>query len=403
MNKKPYKIQVGSPCYDNKEINSLIKTLKNGRISMGEKVKEFEGDFAKYIGKKYGIAVNSGTSANTLALDVLIKTGVLKKGDEVIVPAATFASVVSPVIQLGLRPVYVDVLPVSFNINPAEIERAITKKTKAVIVVHSLGVPADIESIVKITKKYKLAIIEDCCEAHGAVFPDGKKVGSVGDLSTFSFFVAHNITTGEGGMLLTNNKQYQEMACSLREFGRMVKKGSRFAYRSKFLGNYDKKYVFENVGYNIRMTDLTASLGIEQLKKLDRLNAARRKIVSLYLDILEDYKDKLYFSDNCYKDNAYYGFLLIVKPGQYFKRLDLVRFLEDSRIETRPFFAGCLPDQPAFRNQPKRIVGKLPVSRYLKDNAFFIGCHPNISNKNIKHFSKTLEEFFICPVSYGVW
>jgi len=345
---------------------------------MGSEVKEFEKRFSQYIGTKYGVAVNSGTSANMIALNVLLETGELKKGDEVIVPAATFASVVSPIIHLGLIPVYVDVNSTYYNIDPEEVKKAISKKTKAIIIVHSLGVAAEIDALLKISKKHNLKIIEDCCEAHGAKYKK-KKVGSFGDLATFSFFVSHNMTTGEGGMVLTNNSKYDKIARSLREFGRYVGIKNRFSYYDKYLKNYDKKYIFERVGHNVRMTDLVASLGIEQLKKLDKMNATRREIAE-YIKGEADLDPDRY--------NVYYG-LMFISPD----RLKITKHLEKYGIETRPFFAGCLPDQPAFRNSPKRIVGNLTTSRFARDHIFFIGCHPGITKQDQDYIIKVFEKY----------
>ena len=390
-------IGVGAPVYNHREANRLITTLLDGRLSMGQKTKEFEKTFSKYIGTRYGIAVNSGTSANMLALATLIEAGELKRGDEVVLPAATFSSVASPVLQLGLKPVYVDVDPVTYNINPSEVKKAISPKTKSLIIVHSLGHPANLLELLKIAKNYKLKIIEDCCEAHGASF-QGKKVGSFGDLATFSFFVAHNITTGEGGIILTNNSQYAKITRSLREFGRTVNEitsHNRFSFYNNYLKNYDKKYIFERIGYNLRMTDLAASLGIEQIKKLDQLNKKRRKIVSFYLKNLKKYDRFLQLPKELLGYfHSYYGFPLIIKKDAPFSRLELVKYLEKNNIETRPFFAGCLPDQPAFRNSPKKVIGNLFVSRWLRDRAFFIGCHPTISQLDAKYICDVFEKFF---------
>lgn len=395
---KPGKTYIGIsvPIYDHREANHLINTLLNNRLSIGPNTKEFEKNFSEYIGTKYSVAVNSGTSANILAIATLLETRELKRGDEVILPAATFASVASPVLQLGLKPVYIDVNPITYNLDFNEVKKAISAKTKLLMIVHSLGHPANLPELLKIAKRYKLKTIEDCCEAHGANYK-GRRVGSFGDLATFSFYVAHNITTGEGGIILTNNSRYAKIARSLREFGRFSKNITslnRFSYYNKYLKNYDKKYIFERIGYNVRMTDLTASLGIEQLKKLDNLNQKRREIVNFFIKKLKKFENFIqlpkelpdYF-------HSYYGFLIVVKKEAPFSRLQLVKHLEKNNIETRPFFAGCLPDQPGFRNAPKRIVGNLSVSRWLRDQAFFIGCHPAISLEAQKFIIKTFRDF----------
>ena len=213
------KIRVASPCFNELEIISALDSLLELKISQGEKVYKFENKFSKYINKKYGVAVNSGSSANLLAISALIESGSVKKGSEVIVPSATFTTVVSPIIQCGLIPVFVDIELDTYNACPKEIEKAVTKDTGLIMVVHSMGCPANMIEIIEIANKNKIPVLEDCCEAHGASI-NNSKVGSFGLISTFSFFVAHNMTTGEGGMILTNDEQLNDLMKSMREFGR---------------------------------------------------------------------------------------------------------------------------------------------------------------------------------------
>ena len=391
------KVTVGWPVYDEKEILEALDSLLDLRISQGPKVKAFEAAAAEYVGTKYAVAVNSGSSANLLALSALLESGDLKKGTEVIIPAATFATVASPIIQLGLVPVYVDVDENSWNINPAEIAKAITDKTGVIMPVHSFGNPADMEAILQLARKHNLLVLEDCCEAHGARIGD-KVVGSFGDLSTLSFFVAHNINTGEGGMVFTNNKKYYDILLSLREFGRLTEeviREHRFDYDDPVLKNYDARYIFTRLGYNMRMTDIEAALGLAQLKKLDELNKKRIAIVGQYQNALAKYKK--YFQLPEVRDNtfhSFYGYPFLIKPDALFTRPELVQFLEDKNIETRTFFGGCLPDQPGFREQNHRVVGELFVSRNIRDRAVFIGCHPSISEAQVEYVIKTFADFF---------
>lgn len=390
-------ITVGWPMYDERELLRALDTLLDIRISQGPSVKEFEKSFANYLGVKYAVAVNSGSSANLIALAALIESGDVPKGSEVIIPAATFATVSSPISQLGLVPVYVDVDSETWNIDPKQIERAITKKTKVIMPVHSFGNPADMAEIMRLVKKHQLYCLEDCCEAHGASIGP-KKVGSFGDLSTLSFFVAHNITTGEGGMVFTNRRKYYDILRSLREFGRLpneVIQKHRFTYKDPVLKNYDARYIFTRLGYNMRMTDIEASLGIEQLKKLDFLNVRRLRIVKKYQAVLEKYSNYLQLP-TVRRGNlhSFYGYPFLVRKNSPFTRQELALFLEKKGIETRAFFGGCLPDQPAFRGQRMRVVGQLPVSRYIRDNAIFIGCHPAITDFQIKRITNSFEEFF---------
>jgi CDP-6-deoxy-D-xylo-4-hexulose-3-dehydrase len=390
------KVTVGYPVFDEKEVISALDSLLDLRISQGEKVKTFERNFSKYVGAKYGVAVNSGSSANLLAISSLIESGMVKKGTEVIVPAATFTTVVSPIIQNGLIPKFVDIEMDTYNIDLGEIEKSIDDKTGLILVVHSLGCPAKMKMIMDIAHRHNLPVMEDCCEAHGAEI-NGKKVGSFGDISTYSFFVAHNMTTGEGGMALTSNETLNDILTSIREFGRLKKyeKNKRFYYKDETLKNYDERYVFTKIGYNVRMTDIAASLGIEQLKKLDNLNKRRLQIVKRYNEGLSRFSDYLILPKIPYNSfHAFYGYVIVVKENERFDRLDIVRFLEDNDIETRGFMGGNLALQPAYRNENIKISGDLKNTNYILNNAFFIGCHPFISEKGIEHVIKTFENFF---------
>ena len=391
------KIGVGFPCYGHEEIVSVVDSLLDLHLSQGEKVEKFERDFSNYIGSKYGIAVNSGSSANLLAISALLKTGRVKPGSEVIVPAATFTTVVSPILQNGLIPTFVDVDRETYNIDPDEIKNAINENTGLIMVVHSFGCPADMGKIMKIAKENEILVMEDCCEAHGASI-DGKKVGTFGLISTYSFFVAHNMTTGEGGMIITDDEELDKMLKSIREFGRLreVDVGKhRFYYSDAWLKDYDERYVFENIGYNVRMTDLHASLGIEQLKKLDLLNKVRIEIAEYYTNRLKKYEDYLqlpklpkgFF-------HSFYGYPILVKEKAPFLRKNIIRFLEHHKIETRAFMGGNLALQPAYRNQNIKVIGNLKNTVKIMDNAFFIGCHPYINEVQRKYVISIFNKFF---------
>ncbi len=392
------KINLSQPIFDKKEINSAIKTIRSLNISQGKKVFEFEKKFSNYIGMKYGIATNSGSSANLIALTALKEFYDLNDGDEVIIPAATFATVAMPILQIGLKPVYTDIDINSYNIDTNKIKSAITKKTKIIMIVHTLGNPVDMKKINKIAKKNKLIVFEDCCEAHGSSI-NNKKVGSFSIISAFSFFVAHNITTGEGGMILTKNKKLDEICRSLREFGRTNQKDSnnlktRFKNKGK-LKNFDNRYIFERIGYNMRMTDILASFGIEQVKKLDLLNKIRSENAKK-LDYFFIHKANKFFSlTKKIKGSfhSYYTYPLLIKKNSPFKRLDLAMFLENKGIETRPLFCGCLPDQPAFKKEKGRNADKLINSRYVRDNLLFFGIHPSIKSNEIKYIKKVFTNF----------
>lgn len=390
------KIFLSEPAYDSREAINAIRTILGGWISQGPNVKKFENLFSEYIGGKIGIAVNSGSSANLLAIEALREVYGLENGDEVLIPAATFSTVAMPLIQAGFVPVYVDVKRESLNIDPAEIDGAMSDKTKILMPVHTLGYPAEMPDLVEIAQRNNLIVFEDCCEAHGSTI-NGKKVGSFGDISSFSFFVAHNMTTGEGGMIVTNNEKLEESCRSRREFGRINQKGvqeDRY-YSDDVLNEYDKRYVFDRIGYNLRMTDITAAFGIEQLAKLDDMNEQRRSNASYLSSILSneasDYLEVPIEQDG-YK-HTYYTYPIVLKESAPFSRREFSEHLEANKVETRPLFAGCLPDQPAFRDVPGRVVGDLKNSRYLRDNLVFIGIHPGLKNNHIEHVSDIIIKF----------
>ena len=391
------RITVGFPCFDHREISRAVSCLLDLRLSQGPKVKEFEEKFSSYIGTKYGVAVNSGSSANLIAIAALIKAGLVKKGSEVIIPATTFTTVVSPIIQNGLIPVFVDVDRDSYNINCDEIEKAINPNTGLIMPVHTLGLPADMESIMKIADKHNIPVFEDCCEAHGASI-NGKKVGSFGIISAYSFFVAHNMTTGEGGMVMTSDDKLNDLLFQLREFGRLkkYKEGEkRFYYTNGELVNFDERYAFEVIGYNLRMTDVCASIGVPQLNKLDDLNEQRTKITEFYTKDLSKHSEFLQLPitpKNYY--HSVYGYPITIKENELFDRKELVNYLEDHRIDTRAILAGNLAIQPAYRDENIKIVGDLKNSNYITNNSFFIGCHSFI-NEHCRHYvTKTFDNFF---------
>lgn len=376
------RIGVGYPVFDHKEINNAIGSLLDVWLSMGPKVRQFEADYAEYIGTDYGIAVNSGSSANLLAINALLQAGYVKPGAEVIVPAATFTTVISPLLQNGLKPVFVDIDGDTHNISVDAIAEAINDNTGLIMPVHSLGLAADMPAINRLAEKHGLPVLEDCCEAHAAAI-EGQRVGSFGLISTYSFFVAHNMTTGEGGMVMTSDSRLEKILRSTREFGRLTEYDSsqdRFYYSDGFLNEYDERYVFEKVGYNVRMTDICAALGIEQLKKLDALTQDRINNAEFYTEQLKEFSSflQLPYVPESYL-HSFYGYPIIVRDDAPFKRQELVRFLESRNIETRAFMGGNLALQPAYRDDPAiRIAGDLKHTELMTRSGFFIGCHSMI-------------------------
>lgn len=389
---------VGWPVYSEREILAALDCMLDLRLSQGSVVKAFEAEYAEYLGVTTengggAIACNSGSSANLLVYSALKECGRLKEGDEVIVPAATFATVSSVLYQLGLTPVYVDSETNTWNLDPSEVEKAITDKTKAIMIVHNLGFPAMMDELLEIAGRHNLIVIEDCCEAHGAYYK-GKQVGSFGDLASLSFFVAHNITTGEGGMVFYRDKTFNKILRQQREFGRMIDAPIRYDARGD-LGEYDTRYIFESLGYNVRMTDILAAIGRVQLEKLDGLNRQRRENAERLTNILSKYGtfvETLTPMENCLP--GYYGFPVCVAEGSELSRNEICKQLESKGIETRPNMGGCLPDQPGFIGQKHRVVGDLPVARLIRDRAFFIGVHSGLEPRHFEQFESALSDIF---------
>ena len=390
------RVSLSAPAFDAREALRAIRTILDGWISQGPNVREFEREFAKYIGSSRGVAVNSGSSANLLALLALKEVNGLQDGDEVIVPAATFATVAMPIVQVGLVPVYVDVCRDTLNIDPDEVAKGISKKTRVLMPVHTLGYPADMPRLMKVAAEHRLLVLEDCCEAHGSTI-HGKKVGSYGDIAAFSFFVAHNMTTGEGGMLVTE-REALEVACrSMREFGRCDQRSiaSNRVYSDDVLVDFDRRYVFDRIGYNLRMTDIAAAFGIEQLAKLEDMNRHRRANASLLKKLLAESAGPL-LELSPEQDgyvHTYYTFPIVLNEKLRCTRREFAEHLESKGIETRPLFAGCLPDQPAFRQAPGRVVGKLPQARFLRDRLVFIGIHPALDERHMHYVADTVAAF----------
>ena len=389
-----WKVPIGGGFYGADEVNAVVKCYLHGSLSIQTPVIEFENNFSKYIGTKYGVAANSGTSANILALDSLIKTGKLSKGDYVVVPSTTFISVATPILQLGLIPIYVDIEKDTLNLDLNELQYVMRLyEPKCIMAVHTLGNPLNMNKLMSIVKGTDIQVIEDCCDAHGAEW-NGQKVGSFGVMSTWSFYVAHHITTAEGGMILTNSDELEITLRELREFGRDKSySGKRYGITSGNLVDFDERYTFDKVGWNFRMADAPAAFGNEQLKKLDEMNEIRLKNAKKLIDGLSEYNQISTFPHNTdIKKNSFYSFPIICKND--ISRNDMARFLESKGIETRSIMCGTLSDQPALCGEPKIEHGDLTDSRYIRDNAFFVGCHPLLGNEEINYIIDTVGEYF---------
>lgn len=409
---------------DEEDLANLIEASLDMWLTCGRFNDEFEKEFAKFMGTKYALTTNSGSSANLLAVSSLTshKLGErqLKKGDEVITVAAGFPTTVNPIVQNGLVPVFVDVELETYNIDARKIEEAISEKTKAIIVAHTLGNPFDLEKIQQIAKKYNLWLIEDNCDALGATY-NGQKTGTFGDIATFSFYPAHHITMGEGGALITNNPQLYRIIMSYRDWGRdcWCKPGVDNTCKNRFnmqLGNlpfgYDHKYTYSHLGYNLKITDFQASIGLSQLKKLPQFLEKRKENANYLLQKLEDLQEYLILpkvSQNA--QSSWFGFLLSVKENPKYSKQELVKYLEENGIGTRQLFAGNMLRQPMFvENEIELKIGNskiinskdlneqhyklLPNTDFIMNNTFWVGVYPALNKKDLDKTSLIMHKYF---------
>ncbi len=392
----PKRISLGYPSYGWEEVYEALESMLEMKTTMGEKVKKFERLFAKYIGVKYALMVNSGSSANLLALSILsnptLKNKRIKENDEIITPAITWSTTVFPIINIHAKPVFVDVDPKTYNIDIEQIEKAITRKTKAILPVHLLGNPCKMNEIRKIARKNGLHIIEDCCEALGAKIKN-KKVGSFGDLSTFSFFISHHITTMEGGMLVTNNEAYYELGKSLRAHGwsRELKDKKRIEKKYPYINS---NFLFSNLGYNLRPTEIQGGFGIHQIKKLDKFLDIRKSNASFWRKNLEKFSEFIELTDTEQEHfHANMLFAIKIRKNSYFSKDELVKFLKKSGIETRPVMAGNFVMQPVTDIMQFKSVGKLNNSTDIMQNSFLIGNHQNIDTNGREYVLERITKF----------
>lgn len=389
------KIPLSVPSFDWEEVYEALESLLSTQVTMGKKVREFERRFSDWIGVREGIMVNSGSSANLLALSVLANPVIkkrIKKNDEVITPAVTWSTTVFPIINVGAKPVLIDVDLESYNINVDEIERAITKKTKAIMPVHLLGNPCDMKIISEMAENHDLFVIEDACEAHGAEF-NGKKVGSFGHMATFSFFFSHHISTIEGGMLVTNNEEFAEIAKSLRAHGWVRELKNKEEIAKKY-NEIDKRFLFVNMGFNFRPSEIQGAFGIHQLKKLDEFIEIRRENAKYWTEELEEYSEYLLLPREKFNTkHVWLGYPITVRPTARFSREELVEYLERKNIETRPIMAGNMTEQPAMKLFRYRKVGYLENSRIIMRNSFLIGNHLGIGKNEREYVVNCIKEF----------
>lgn len=399
-------VKVSGRVFGAEEITSAVSASLEFWLTEGHFAEEFSKNLSKFLGVKFVSLVNSGSSANLAAFSALTSPKLgnrrIRKGDEVITVACSFPTTVNPIIQFGAIPVFVDVDIETRNAIGEQIEKAVSKKTKAIIVAHTLGNPFNIAKIAKIAKKYKLWLIEDCCDALGSKYKN-KYVSTFGDLATFSFYPAHQITTGEGGAVVTNDPNLYVLVNSFCEWGRdcwcRTGQDNRCGRRFKFkLGNlpygYDHKYTYSHIGYNLKMTDIQAAIGLEQLKRLPAFVKKRRSNFDYFYNALKKY-EKYFVLPKWEKESepCWFGFMLVIRDNAPFSRLDVVNFLQENKIETRSLFAGNLLKHPAYSDVEKRVISSLENSDKIMNNGFWIGVYPGIDTKMLRYVVSKFDEF----------
>lgn len=393
--------------FDEKEIINLVDSSLDFWLTSGRYAEEFESKLAQYFDVSDAILVNSGSSANLIALSTLTSHKLgdrrLKPGDEVITVAAGFPSTVAPIVQNNLVPVFVDVNLGTYDPIAAQLKEAIGPKTRAVFLAHTLGNPFDVDAVLELVKKHNLWFIEDNCDSLGSKYRE-RRTGTFGHLSTVSFYPAHHITTGEGGCVVTNDEELARIARSFRDWGRDCychpgesnTCGKRFSQQFGSLPpGYDHKYVYSHIGYNLKMTDMQASIGVAQLDKLEGFVRRRKENFDRLYGGLIPYQNRIILPKaTLHSDPSWFGFLLAVKENAGFSRNKLTSFLEQNGIETRNLFCGNLLRQPAFLDIKKRQIGDLKNTDLIMNNTFFIGLFPGIGKAQIDYILEMFEEFF---------
>ena len=392
----------------NEEINNMVQASLDGWLTTGRFNDEFQKKLSNFLGIKHLITVNSGSSANLVAFSSLTshlhKERAIKPGDEVISVAAGFPTTVNPIFQNGAVPVFVDIKLPTYNINEELIEEAITGKTKAIMLAHTLGNPFNVKKILEICNKYNLWLIEDNCDALGTKY-DNKFTGTFGDAATLSFYPAHHITMGEGGAIFTNNFRIKRILESFRDWGRdcYCEPGKENTCNKRFewqLGKlplgYDHKYIYSHIGFNMKITDMQAACGLGQLDKLENFIQKRKSNVEFLKKQLFDLKEDLLLPEaEINSDPSWFGFPITIKDKSKISRKDLINKLTKKKIGTRLLFAGNLTKQPAYINKNFRVSGELKVTDQIMLNTFWVGIQPAIGEEELTYTAKTIKESLV--------
>jgi len=398
-------VPVSGKVLDGTDIASLVDASLDGWLTAGRFHDDFERALAKYVGVRNALFVNSGSSANLIALAGLTspKLGkrALKAGDEVITVAAGFPTTVNPIIQNGMIPVFVDVELGTYDAVIDQVKEAISSKTRAIMMAHTLGNPFDVGAIKAICKEHNLYLIEDSCDALGSTY-DGKRTGSFGDTATVSFYPAHHITTGEGGAVFVNSPLIKKQVESFRDWGRdcYCATGHDNTCRKRFdwqLGDlpkgYDHKYIYGHIGYNLKATDMQAALGLSQMQKLDTFVQARKDNFAYLKKSLETIDDFIFPEATLNSEPSWFGFGLTIKPESGLDRTALLKHLDEKKIGSRLLFGGNLLKQPAYRNVEHRVVGDLKNTNLIMTNTFWLGVYPGLTNEMLDYVVSVVRDF----------
>lgn len=401
-------VPVSGRVFDDRDMFAVIDSGLDFWLTAGRFADLFEFKFAKFVGVRDARLVNSGSSANLVAVSVLTSLTLgerqLKPGDEVITVAAGFPTTVNPIIQNRLVPVFIDVELGTYNVDVSQMEKALSSRTKAVIFAHTLGNPFDIAAVSEFARKHNLWLIEDCCDALGSTF-GGRRVGTFGDMATFSFYPAHHITMGEGGCVGTSQPRLTKLIESFRDWGRDCwcapgkdnTCGKRFDWQLGTLPHgYDHKYTYSHIGYNLKVSDMQAAAGVAQLEKLEDFIEVRKRNFAYLTEHLRPLsKTFLLPQATPGSEPSWFGYPMAVRPESGLERDEVIRFLNSRKIGTRLLFGGNLLRQPAYRDIEKRIIGDLPNSDFITKNVFWIGVYPGLTKPMLDYVVESLSEVSI--------
>ncbi len=401
-------IPITGKIIDEEDVLWGIESMMDAWLTAGRFSNKLERELARYFGSRFSLLVNSGSSANLVAFYALtstkLKERAIKPGDEIITVAAGFPTTINPMIQFGCIPVFLDVEIPTYNIKVEDIEKAITPKTKAIMLAHALGNPFNLREVMAIAKKYNLWVIEDDCDSLGATY-EGKKTGTFGDLATLSFYPAHHITMGEGGAVLVNNASLKKVAESFRDWGRDCwcapgkdnTCGERYCQQLGDLPDgYDHKYTYSHIGFNLKVSDMQAAVGLSQLTKADHFVARRKENHAMLLGMFKEFEEHFILpvaTEN--SDPSWFGFMLTIRENSPINRNKFVEYLENNKIGTRLFFGGNLLRQPAYSTLNYRKIGDLENTDLVMNNSFWLGVWPGLEKKHYEYIIDVVRNYKI--------